>query len=734
MKHIILFSIFLILSTILQFCITNDLHKNDLHKNNRITLINNDLIQNKETYTTNKNQNEIFSSESNLKDKNIEINEIKYKNKNLNSIHPISSSIDDIWKKIQESASNLGDKRSETLDEFIARQESSVEKICKEVISSHDSYTYDEKETCLFFDACDQNLEKKLNGISSSRSSCLGNSITSKFFFGNESDCDCTAAKISMFDSVVKFADRVDVNSPQIREFLCITSSVRNVMRNNLFEDMEMKWQYIVSDYGAMITFPGTRWIYEVTSESSICQTKQASCPSFDPRTREWYISGSSPPKNIIILADKSGSLNEDKKMELLKDAINVVLDGLTYRDKLSVVFFDDIPKVCVKNVLSQSTIYNDLISATIENRTLLKECVNSVAPSGESNFENVFEYAFNLLDKVDTSGNVGCISTILLFTDGLQTDGHDPVEVILRRNKKKVKVFTFVTGSLQEQYSMKSIACNTGGLAFSLRGIGNLRTEMTKFYQLLAFDKGSNKVSWSQIFENRAELGKTVTASLSCHSRDGALLGVAGIDVPLRRLKMFENWEEKLQILQKRSEECNGEEPSESYTRLLRGGDCNYCDPSLCGPSFYTFIGLASVGSLLVVVAVAFLLSYIFFNRLKSCKERIMKRSSETERFLKNEENNNSNQEIELLEHVNTDNDHFVNEEIQTLNPEDLEFDLALNQESKDDLLLISEENLNDENLDISKQTSNNTLNHSMTQEKNLSYNSGTHSPRTTI
>ena len=53
-------------------------------------------------------------------------------------------------------------------------------------------------------------------------------------------------------------------------------------------------------------------------------------CDSYDPRFRPWYIAATSGPKDVLIIASFSESMGKDGKLELLKGAINAVLDTLT--------------------------------------------------------------------------------------------------------------------------------------------------------------------------------------------------------------------------------------------------------------------------------------------------------------------------------------------------------------------------------------------------------------------
>lgn len=51
---------------------------------------------------------------------------------------------------------------------------------------------------------------------------------------------------------------------------------------------------------------------------------------NFDPRFRPWYANSATGPKDIVILIDKSGSMNTNGRMGMAKDAAKKVLMTLT--------------------------------------------------------------------------------------------------------------------------------------------------------------------------------------------------------------------------------------------------------------------------------------------------------------------------------------------------------------------------------------------------------------------
>jgi von Willebrand factor type A domain len=67
---------------------------------------------------------------------------------------------------------------------------------------------------------------------------------------------------------------------------------------------------------------------------------------AYDPRPRPWYVTASSGPKDVITIVDKSGSMLEGGRWTLAKEAIIVVIQGLTTNDFIGIVAFSSVGRV----------------------------------------------------------------------------------------------------------------------------------------------------------------------------------------------------------------------------------------------------------------------------------------------------------------------------------------------------------------------------------------------------
>ena len=90
-------------------------------------------------------------------------------------------------------------------------------------------------------------------------------------------------------------------------------------MIKNLEDQPSLKWQYFGSEKGLTTQFPAS---------------KSDDCSSYDNRFRPWYVETATPiPKHVVIVIDKSGSMQSRNRMQIAKEAAKTVLDTLNPRD-----------------------------------------------------------------------------------------------------------------------------------------------------------------------------------------------------------------------------------------------------------------------------------------------------------------------------------------------------------------------------------------------------------------
>jgi|EP01043_Picozoa_sp_COSAG02_P036690 Mg-chelatase subunit ChlD len=109
-------------------------------------------------------------------------------------------------------------------------------------------------------------------------------------------------------------------------------------------------------------------------------------------------------------------------------------------------------------------------------NRARLKDFVSTLEPSGGTDFKAGFSMAFDILDEAERMGETSnCQSVILFMTDG---DAPDPSTIVNSRNGgpyhsthpnteagRYTRIFTYAFGEGAETGSMRSVACENGGV-----------------------------------------------------------------------------------------------------------------------------------------------------------------------------------------------------------------------------------------------------------------------------
>lgn len=278
----------------------------------------------------------------------------------------------------------------------------------------------------------------------------------------------------------------------------------------------------------------------------------QEQCGQYDPRRRPWFVAASSGPKDVVLVIDTSGSMDDYGRMDTAKRAAITVVDTLTVADRVAVVSFSD--------TASQIGDYysTNLVRATKANKDHLIQSIKNLYADGATNFHAAFDLAFSALDNtIRSESSSGCNAAILFLTDGVISTGPGPEEVITLVNRhtellaskydRKTTVFTYSLGYQADHDVTKAIACSTNGIWTPVEDSAeDLVTAMGSYYKLFALGlgEGGNEdfTSWVEPyrFHTAGKMGTTVSAPVYDRSVFPPLfIGVVAVDMYMDALEM---------------------------------------------------------------------------------------------------------------------------------------------------------------------------------------------------
>ena len=109
------------------------------------------------------------------------------------------------------------------------------------------------------------------------------------------------------------------------------------------------------------------------------------------------------PPRNLVFLIDTSGSMSEPNRLPLVKQAINLLVDQLGEKDRVSVVTYAGDSRVALGPTAGSE-------------KDRIKEVVTGLQSSGGTNGEGGIKNAYRLARETFIDGGV---NRVILCTDG---------------------------------------------------------------------------------------------------------------------------------------------------------------------------------------------------------------------------------------------------------------------------------------------------------------------------
>lgn len=342
----------------------------------------------------------------------------------------------------------------------------------------------------------------------------------------------CAGLVRSFNSSVVRLPPGFSATDGETQAFVCSTKQMDAEFRTR---NATLKaWQLVGHESGSIRIWPGA------------AQERESTCSNYDARLRPWYIAGSSGPKDIVIVVDRSlsmqnyilaGQPRSGTRWGATQAATKAILDTLTPNDNVGVVAFG----TTAINIGGQTR----LVQASTSNIATLKSQIDATGPAGETYFNTGFTNAFDLF--ANTVENANCNKIILFLTDGRAAETQDQVLSYIAGRQasmaSRAHIFTYAMSSDAVVDIPRAIACANQGVYASIADGVDPLTKMRSYFQFIANGIDSSTVRWTAPYEDAFGLGEMVTAALPVYTSAGgvrAIVGVVGADVTMTELESF--------------------------------------------------------------------------------------------------------------------------------------------------------------------------------------------------
>lgn len=398
--------------------------------------------------------------------------------------------------------------------------------------------------------------------------------------FGIPEECSADGQMVSKKTSGIKLGDDVILShvdrqaKRSVIADVCSTPGLDSLYAQQLeradAQNTGLKWQYFGSSHGMYRFFPGNVW-----------GTSGHGCSAYDPRQRSWYVAAASGSKRMTLIIDTSGSMSTNSRLELAKAAAISVIQTLTNADSLAIVGFSTNP----------TPWRTQHVVATAENKAAGIAFIKDLTAGGGTYYARAFNAAYTLMKKsrAQEIGENACREVIMFLTDGESSDGSSSVAVadLIRADFPSLHVFSYSLGYGAGSSSLKTVpkalACRNSGVWAGIGDFGNLRAQMSGYYNFLATGLQRTDAVWTEPYEDALGLGEVVTAAMPVYDSTfdpPILMGVAGVDIQFSKFTSSgEQYSDILRVLVARSSRCGNTSLTDCQLAALQAAGGEACD-----------------------------------------------------------------------------------------------------------------------------------------------------------
>ncbi|OON22212.1 von Willebrand factor type A domain protein, partial [Opisthorchis viverrini] len=298
------------------------------------------------------------------------------------------------------------------------------------------------------------------------------------------------------------------------------TGALDAVFRENAATDPTLKWQYFGSSTGFFQFYPGSMWDI---------QLDELRLDFFDCRSQPWYLSASSYAKEMLILVDKSGSMKG--RSDIISNAtVTEILNTLTENDFFNIIMFTDTPRY------ADPAIQDRLIQAFKYNKDRMVRRFQNFNPNGTAHYERALTEAFSLMNKTreNQTNSKHCSQMLMIITDSVPDSYKELLEKL--DPDKNVRIFVYLLGqhSYAEPY-VEELACLNRGYAVTIATLADVKENVLKYLNVVARSNAilnHGFITWSGVTVQQFNL-KPAYKLRSMHREPSDLASEVRLDEP---------------------------------------------------------------------------------------------------------------------------------------------------------------------------------------------------------
>jgi uncharacterized protein YegL len=363
------------------------------------------------------------------------------------------------------------------------------------------------------------------------------------------SSCPCPAGECSPIsqywpDQKLNFADITVLegnDAAQTDDGTCLANAIATTYLNVASKEYDDRTRIGYMYFGHQSSGGYGQWPLTDLVDAGMCD-------GYDPRYRPWYSSIATGPKDLVLVLDKSGSM-EGSRMSLAHDAAKRVLKTLGKNDYIGVVLFNNEVMNYAEVLVPMTGKNADSITSYIENE-YCKTC-----NGGGTNFQASIRKAFEILQaSKDRGATSTCARAIMFLTDGVADFYEDDYAYVKDKAAElQVAMLTYAIGGDADETVLRNLACENRGVFYRAPEGADLAGIMSKYFLYFALGTRSCNVRWIEysdwITATPLLAGCLPFYSPTSTNEIGALRGVSCVDlnmvVPLERMKRHPNYNE---------------------------------------------------------------------------------------------------------------------------------------------------------------------------------------------